>query len=116
MNMRRSHLAFAGLLFALSLVTVASAAQAFTSAYISECLADNRTGLKDDDRERSAWIELGNAGRSAVNFTGWFLTDNPTNLTQWRLPGVMLLPDKFIVVFASGRDRVPFRAVATVVR
>jgi hypothetical protein len=57
------------LLFALSLVTVASAAQAFTSAYISECLADNRTGLKDDDRERSAWIELGNAGRSAVNLT-----------------------------------------------
>jgi hypothetical protein len=105
MNMPRYRLAFAGLLFAIGLVTSAGAEEVFTSAYVSELLMDNRSGLKDDDGVRSPWIELGNAGRSPVNLAGWFLTDTPTNLTKWRFPGVVLLPEKFIVVFASGKDR-----------
>jgi hypothetical protein len=40
-----------------------------------------------------------------VNLAGWFLTDDRANLTKWRFPGVVLLPDRFLVVFASGKDR-----------
>src|SRR5689334_9205582 len=105
MNMLWRRLAFASLLFVIGLAMTAGAADVFTSAYISECLAENQRGLKDDDGERSPWIELGNAGRSPVNLAGWFLTDTPANLTKWRLPGVVLLPEKFILVFASGKDR-----------
>lgn len=105
MNMPRCHLALAGLLFALGLATAAGAEDVFTSVYLSELLAENQQGLKDDEGERGPWIELGNASQNPVNLAGWFLTDTPTNLTKWRFPGVALLPDKFIVVFASGKDR-----------
>ncbi len=106
MSKQRRGLALAGLLFAFGLAMTTSGAEVFTSAYISELLVDNRGGLKDEAGLRDPWIELGNAGRNPVNLAGWFLTDTPTNLTKWRFPSVGLLPDKFIVVFASGQDRV----------
>ena len=81
------------------------AADTFTSAYISEFMADNQHGLKDDDGDFSGWIEIHNASRAAINLNGWFLTDNLTNLTKWRFPGVVLLPDKYLVVFASAKNR-----------
>ncbi len=81
------------------------ASDSFTSAYVSEVLAANQTGLVDDDRERVGWIEIHSAASAPINLRGWFLTDTPTNLTKWRFPGVVLLPNKFLVVFASGKDR-----------
>ena len=93
------------LLLALALVLPAQAADNFTSAYISEFVVDNRHGLKDDDGDRSGWIELHNGGRATVNLSGWFLTDDPNNPAKWRFPGVALLPDKHMVIFASGKNR-----------
>lgn len=104
MNIRPTLIPLACLLFALGPGRV-GAAHAFVSAFISEAMTDNQRGLKDGDGERGPWIELGNAGRSPVSLAGWFLTDTPTNLTKWRLPQVVLLPDRFLVVFASGKDR-----------
>ncbi|HEY0550194.1 MAG TPA: CotH kinase family protein, partial [Verrucomicrobiae bacterium] len=105
MNVPRFTFSVAGLLLALGLTASVPAANTFNSAYISEFLADNQKGLKDDEGNRSGWIELHNGGASPVNLSGWFLTDSPTNLTKWRFPGVVLLPEKFVVVFASAKDR-----------
>jgi hypothetical protein len=80
------------------------AAETFQSVYLSEFLADNQRGLKDESGQRSPWIELHNGGGRTVNLAGWFLTDTPTNLTKWRFPGVALLPGKELMVFASGKD------------
>jgi len=99
------HFRLAGLLLALSLIACAEAADNFNSVYISEFLADNQRGLKDEDGARSGWIELHNGGSAPVNLSGWFLTDNLTNLTKWRLPGIVLLADKSVVVFASAKNR-----------
>jgi len=77
----------------------------FSSAYISEFLLDNQRGLKDDDGEHSGWIELYNPTAGTINLSGWSLTDNRTNLTKWRFPRVGLLPDKYLLVFASGKNR-----------
>src|SRR5439155_20560352 len=33
---------------------------------------------------------------------GWFLSDTLTNLTKWRFPRVVMLPDSYLMVFASG--------------
>jgi len=82
-----------------------AAADRFNSVYISECLAANERGLKDEDGERPAWIELCNGGLGTVSLHGWFLTDQSTNLTRWRLPNVALLPGRHLVVFASGKNR-----------
>jgi hypothetical protein len=72
---------------------------------ISEFMASNRRTLNDEDGDQSDWIELHNAGTSPVDLAGYFLTDDEDDLTQWRFPPVTLLPNAFIVVFASGKDR-----------
>src|SRR5436190_14416207 len=80
-------------------------ADTFSSAYISEFLAVNDRGLKDDQGERSGWIEIYGASRTTINLGGWFLTDNRTNLTKWRFPAVGVLPGKHLLLFASGKGR-----------
>jgi hypothetical protein len=95
----------ASLALALSLAGPVQAGDRFDTAYLSEFLAHNRKGLRDENGDRPGWIELANGSSATVRLAGWFLTDNPTNLTKWRFPQVSLLPDKFLVVFASAKDR-----------
>jgi len=72
---------------------------------ISEFMAANDSALADADGDRSDWIELYNAGDETADLDGWYLTDDPANLTRWRLPAVSLEPGRFLVVFASDKDR-----------
>src|ERR1051325_9828026 len=79
---------------------------------ISEFMAINTKTVQDADGEFSPWIEIYNPTSASVNLSGWALTDNPTNLMQWRFPIVTLLTageanqsDQFMVVFASGKNR-----------
>jgi hypothetical protein len=81
------------------------AAEEVPSVCISEFEADNQHGLTDENREHPGWIEIHNLGRATINLAGWFLTQSRTNLTQWRLPGPSLLPEKYLLVYASGKDR-----------
>ena len=81
------------------------AAETFTSAYISEVLAVNPRGLKDEDGDRPGWIEIHNGGQTTVSLAGWFLTDSRLNPTRWRFPNVDIPPDKDLLVFVSGKDR-----------
>jgi hypothetical protein len=105
MNVAPLFAAMMGLCLASSVMLPTQAADTFRSVYLSEFLADNRRGLKDEDGDLSPWIELHNGSAGTVNLAGWFLTDSPTNLTKWRFPGVALLPGKEMVVFASAKDR-----------
>jgi len=72
---------------------------------INEFLAVNDIGLDDEDRDESDWIEIYNAGTDAVNLQGWYLTDDANDLRQWAFPEVVLGPDAYLVVFASGKNR-----------
>jgi hypothetical protein len=73
---------------------------------ISEFLADNGSGIRDEDGARSDWIELRNLGIDPVSLAGWFLTDDVTQPAQWRFPpDVTLAPGAYLVVWASGKDR-----------
>src|SRR5437899_5935199 len=94
---------FISLMLVLALPAVA--ADSFSSAYISEFMAENQHGIKDDTGETVPWIELCNGGSTPIGLGGWFLTDSATNLTKWRLPGVVLLPEKYMILFASGKNR-----------
>ena len=95
--------AFVGLLsllaFAVSYHAVAQQVE------ISEFLASNSGGLSDEDGDNSDWIELHNAGSAAVDLAGWALTDDAGDPTKWVFPAVVLQPDAYLVVFASGKDR-----------
>src|SRR5882672_11184408 len=72
---------------------------------ISEFVASNSSGLTDEDGDHSDWIELFNTSASTVNLNGWYLTDNASNLTKWRLPATNLPPNGFLIVFASSKNR-----------
>jgi hypothetical protein len=61
---------------------------------------DNYNGYED-------WIELYNPSASAVNLTGYYLSDKPTQPLKWRFPGsVTINPNGFLLIWASGRDEV----------
>ncbi|HPC96962.1 MAG TPA: CotH kinase family protein [Sedimentisphaerales bacterium] len=72
---------------------------------ISEFMAVNDRGLEDEDRNEEDWIEIHNSEAGDVNLEGWFLTDDPENLTKWTFPAVTLGAGEYLVVFASGKDR-----------
>lgn len=72
---------------------------------ISEFVADNKTGLLDENNEPSDWIEICNPTGTPAPLAGYFLTDDVNNLTKWQFPAVTIAPNDYLVVFASGLDR-----------
>jgi hypothetical protein len=72
---------------------------------ISEFVADNENGLRDDDGTVQDWIELHNPSPLPFSLEGWYLTDNAAEGTKWRFPAVTMEPGGFVIVFASGKDR-----------
>ncbi|MDF1714147.1 MAG: lamin tail domain-containing protein, partial [Akkermansiaceae bacterium] len=75
------------------------------SPIITEFLASNSTGLTDEDGDSSDWIEIYNPTSSAIDLTGWHLTDDATNLTKWTFPTTTLLSGQHLLIFASGKNR-----------
>jgi len=72
---------------------------------ISEFMADNDNTINDEDGDASDWIEIHNGGSTTANLSGWFLSDQPGNLSKWRLPNVSLAPNGYLLLFASGKNR-----------
>ncbi|MHC1768269.1 MAG: lamin tail domain-containing protein [Verrucomicrobiia bacterium] len=72
---------------------------------ISEFMAANTNGLRDEDGDNSDWIEIHNASETDVNLDGWFLTDDLALLSKWRFPDVTVAPREFLVVFASEKGK-----------
>ncbi len=70
---------------------------------ISELMAANITTLADADGDFSDWIELHNRGTTAVNLTGWCLSDDPALPSRWCFSGGELPADGYLLVFASGK-------------
>ena len=94
-------------LLATSLVLLASASiAAAQTVTISEFVASNQNGLKDEDGDTSDWIELFNSDTVSVNLSGWHLTDDSGDLNKWAFPAMTLDPGAFLVVFASSKNRV----------
>ena len=69
-------------------------------------MASNDQGLEDENGDASDWIEIHNAGDVPANLDGWHLTDDDDRLTKWTFPAVTIEPDDYLVVFASGKDRI----------
>ena len=72
---------------------------------ITELLASNDVGQKDEDGDRSDWIELFNPGEAPIDLGGWYLTDDANDLNKWRFPNATLAARDYLIVYASGKDR-----------
>ena len=81
------------------------------TAIISEFMADNANAqyngkvIQDEDGMRADWLEIYNPGLVNSSLDGWYLTDTPTNLTKWRFPNVILAANKYLLVWASDKNR-----------
>ncbi len=71
---------------------------------INEFMAQNTSTIADPaDGDFDDWIELHNAGATPVDLTGFFLTDNLTNRTQFEIPpGYPIPAGGFLLVWADG--------------
>ena len=61
--------------------------------------------LLDEDGDSSDWIEIYNPTETTIDLDGWYLTESTVNLRQWKFPSVRIQPEKFMIIFASGKDR-----------
>ncbi len=70
---------------------------------LNEFLADNGSGLLDEDGTKQDWIEIYNPNAFAVSANGWKLV---SGVTGWTFPNVQLEAGAYLVVFASAKNRV----------
>lgn len=73
---------------------------------INEIMAGNSSVLADYEQDFTDWIELYNEGNASVNLSGWSLSDDQDHTDKWKFENVTLGPDKYLIVFASGKDKV----------
>lgn len=96
---------FAPVALAMILTLPLLGTTAHATLSISEFVANNDTGLQDEDGDESDWIEIYNDGPSDVGLAGYFLTDDATDLNKWAFPAISLASGGHLVVFASNKDR-----------
>lgn len=73
---------------------------------ISEFMASNGSYVPAADGEYYDWIELYNGSSEAIDLTGYGLSDNADKPSRWRFPAVTIEPNGYLLVYASGLDKV----------
>ncbi|NTW24582.1 MAG: T9SS type A sorting domain-containing protein [Lentimicrobium sp.] len=94
----------------IMLILVASAfvcSFATAQVLINEGSNRNYSTLPDEDGEFPDWIELYNSGSSTVNLLNYSISDKLSNPVKWVFPDVELLPNQFINIYCSGKNRRP---------
>ena len=73
---------------------------------INEFMASNTGVIVDPDYNESAdWLELYNSGASAVNISGYYLTDNFNDPVKWQIPdGTSVEAGGFLIIWADSYD------------
>ena len=69
---------------------------------INEVMPKN-DGIVDDEEEKSEdWIELYNNSASAVNLTGYFLSDDIADPNKWEFPNVSIAANSYLIIWCDG--------------
>jgi hypothetical protein len=99
-------------LFFLLGVMAAVSSGAGSSVVINELLASNTRTSADPQGQYDDWIELYNAGDTAVDVGGMYLTDDVTEPRKWQIPTgdavLTTIPAKgFLLIWADGDTQDP---------
>lgn len=73
--------------------------------YISEMMGSNQGTAPAPDGRYYDWVEVHNAGPSAVNMAGYGISANPKNPAKWVFPDITLESGEYLVLYASGLNR-----------
>jgi hypothetical protein len=91
------------LYFLLALLAVFGIARG-DELVINEFLASNDTSQADQDGDHDDWIELYNGSGSALSLSGFHLSDDPSDLTQWTFPDTVIAAHGYLTVWADEDD------------
>ncbi len=70
---------------------------------INELLPINRSTAPDQYGEYDDWIELYNLSGSAIDISGYFLSDDNDQYTKWEIPsGTTIQGNGFLIIWADG--------------
>lgn len=69
---------------------------------ISEVMSANNRYLQQSDGEYYDWVELTNISDSAIDLSGYYLSDDPGKPQQFQLPDKILDPGESTVIICSG--------------
>ncbi|PYK99901.1 MAG: hypothetical protein DME19_07015, partial [Verrucomicrobia bacterium] len=80
--------------------SVRASLAAFPLVWLNEIQPNNLSGPQDNFGDRDPWVELYNSGVAAVDLSGFYLSDNYTNLVRWPFPaGTTINPGQFRLVW-----------------
>lgn len=74
--------------------------------YINEYSCANVSSIADNYGEYNDWVELYNAGSSAVTLTGYYMSDKASNIQQWAFPSGSIPAGGFLKVVCSKHNAV----------
>ena len=72
---------------------------------INEVSNRNASLVMDEDKDHNDWIELKNTHSQPINLQDYYLTDDKDVPQMWGFPNMVLEPNGYLLVFASGKDR-----------
>lgn len=72
---------------------------------INEVLSSNTTVNTDEDGSYHDWVEVYNYGTTAIDLTGFGLSDDGTLLYKWTFPAVTLNAGQYLIVWCSDKNR-----------
>ena len=72
---------------------------------VTEVMSANASYCPDENGECHDYVELTNTSDEEVSLKGWYLSDDRSNLAQWKFPDVTLAAGGTMVVYCSGYDR-----------
>jgi hypothetical protein len=76
----------------------------FPALWLNEIQPINLSGLTNRLGTRGPWVELYNSGTNTIDLTGFYLSDNYTNLAQWAFPSNTLIgPRQFLLLWVDGK-------------
>ena len=71
---------------------------------INEFMADNETTVTDQDGDYDDWIELYNTTGSNICLSGYYLSDDSSEIIMWTFPDVSIPAGGFLIVWADKDD------------
>ena len=73
--------------------------------YLNEYSAANLKQFPDNFRKHEDWIEIHNNGATALDLSGWHLSDKASKPEKWDIPAGTTIPaNGFLIFWCSGRD------------
>lgn len=73
----------------------------FSDLVVNEILASNDSFGFDQDGQYNDWVEILNTGDSTIQLSGFYLTDNSSNLTKWMIPDTSIAAKAYLIIWCD---------------